>query len=113
MTCSDINSVAMATPRDNGHLSPLSADSAERGDKQTCAANAPRGWQSKLARRMNMDRRKVNDVLLGKRTNARVAAAITGAIGIPASQLWPGKYLRLEYAERVARAQSTAQGSPE
>ena len=113
MTRSNVQTAGLGTSKADEHLSPFSADSAEKGDKQTCAANAPRGWQSKLARRLNLDRRKVNDVLLGNRTNARVAAAITGATGMPASQLWPGKYPRLEYAERVARAQTMAQGSPE
>jgi hypothetical protein len=86
-------------------LSPLCESAPDRGDKSSesgTAGQASRGWQSSLAKRLNTDRRKVNDVLLGKRTSARVAAAITVAVGQPASQLWPGRYPLLEFAERLA-----------
>lgn len=110
----NVNAADRGVPGDDGSLSPRVLVSSTRGDKTnrgaSCTqvtASAPRGWQSKLARRLNLDRRKVNDVLLGKRTNARVAAAIADAVGVPASQLWPGKYQRLEYFEKVARHQAT------
>jgi lambda repressor-like predicted transcriptional regulator len=105
---------AVGLPTNDGTLSPRVLVSNDGGDKTNrgasgtqVTASAPRGWQSKLARRLNLDRRKVNDVLLGKRTNARVAAAIADAVGVPASQLWPGKYQRLEHFEKVARHQAT------
>lgn len=93
------------TPAGNEPLSPLCASVPDWGDKSSesgAVGQASRGWQSSLAKRLNTDRRKVNDVLLGKRTSARIAAAITVAIGQPASQLWPSKYPLLEFSERLA-----------
>lgn len=97
-------------------LSRQYADSSERGDNgghpqtQGCMAVVSRGWQSALAVRLNVDRRKVNDVLLGKRTSARIAAAIAVATGQSVAQLWPGRYKRLEFLERVGHL--PAKGQP-
>lgn len=92
----------MSTPNPVDECSPFRQSITERGNKPAIsAASAPRGWQSALARRLDIDRYKVNDVLMGRRTSARVAAAIAAAVGVPASQLWPGKYKRLEHAEKA------------
>jgi hypothetical protein len=118
MTRSNVNAADLGVPEDDGTLYPHAENYAARGYKQggnprlsqqtACAPasgqiRAARGWQATVARALKVDRQKVNDVLNGRRTNARVAAAIAGATGMPASQLWPGKYKRLEYFEKVAR----------
>ena len=122
MTRSNVNATDLEVPGDGGTLYPHAENFAARGYKQgsnqrlsqqtACAPasgqiRAARGWQATIARALKVDRQKVNDVLNGRRTNARVAAAIAGATGMPASQLWPGKYKRLEYFEKVARYEAT------
>ena len=120
MTGSNVNAADLG---DEGHMYPFSEQSAEKGYMQTGGlglarqtASAPasgqfraaRGWQASVARALKVDRQKVNDVLNGRRTNARVAAAIAGATGLSASQLWPDKYKRLEYFEKVGRAEAAS-----
>lgn len=52
--------------------------------------------QADLAASCRCSRGNVADVISGAKTNARVARAISEAIGIPTSELWPGRYRRLE-----------------
>jgi lambda repressor-like predicted transcriptional regulator len=66
-------------------------------------SNAGRGWQAAVAKALGIDRQKVCDVLAGRRTSQRVAKAISEATGIPVSQMWPGRYKRLEFVEKVNR----------
>lgn len=47
---------------------------------------------SRAAVRLKVNRSSVSRVISGKDTSRRIAKHISSVIGIPVSQIWPGKY---------------------
>jgi Ner family transcriptional regulator len=62
--------------------------------------------QASIARALGVSRMAVCHVVAGNSSSARIAKRISEIAGVPVSQLWPGKYPRLEKLDLMARTRA-------